>query len=103
MHSPLELEWNWFLIGFRFIDFEGVKTKGQVYGWHGSDKNYASTKFIRGRLRLFQLPRMPMDASVIASKPDTTPRTIVNHKFPLFKKKKKVRPNMPSKKNRGRR
>lgn len=48
-------------------------------GWV-SGKDYVSTKFIRGRLRIFQLPTMLMDANVIASKPDATPEGIVYNK-----------------------
>jgi len=32
-----------------------------------------------GPFRLFQLPTMPMDASVMASKPDTTPKVMAYH------------------------
>jgi hypothetical protein len=45
-----------------------------------SGEDYASAGFIQGRLRLFRVPTMPMDASIIASKPDTTPEMIAYEK-----------------------
>ena len=76
----MELVFNWFSI-YRGVD--GPRPRGNCIGGRMSGEDYASTKFTRGRLRLFQLPTTPMDVSVIASKPDTTPEGITYVSRPI--------------------
>jgi len=73
IHPPLGLE-----AGYRC-----VRTEGQTYGRRVSGKNYTSAEFVWGGLqaRLLQMLPMPIDASVTASKADTTPKAIEYCKF----------------------
>lgn len=65
-------------MGSLFIDSIGQDHGTSV--WRVSSKNYASAEFIWGRLRLFQMPTIPIDESVVASKLDTTVKATTYHK-----------------------